>query len=515
MHTSELQSTNSLTLRVALIQSVMLFALAALLQQRWGTIVDTSWLITESERMLAGQRLYVDVIDNNPPFSLWLFMPAMMLSQWAGVAPEIGIYLYTCLAVIVGLGLAAVIVQRAGFAETRALLRLLPLFVALFVIFPGNAFTERDYVGTVLFLPLLAIMAWRADTTRSTAPGIALIVAAGLCGSILVLVKAYYVVVCILPALYVAWCRRDLRSLFAPENCIIAIVGILYVALVYLLHPEFMWDILPQVVDVYMGTGNSVAVALSYAPVYLMLLLLLWIVTPRESVTPLAAVTLLASLAATIPLVYQGKGWPYHAFPAISLVIAAVLCRIAASSGWRYNRETLARAILCAVVVLVAWQPFLYTQKPDKAFVNAIKMASTAQPTLGVIGSDIAGAHPLSRMIEARFLSANNSDWLGALAFVRAQQAAAEGNAVNAAHFQEQSDAYLDSKYAEFAKYNYDLIIVQQDEPLWTDHVLAQPRFAAVLSGYHPVARDERFIVYGRNVDAGRSLNTQTNSRTL
>ncbi|PZM10860.1 hypothetical protein, partial [Rhizobium tubonense] len=460
METSGLKSAKSAPLRIALIQSAVLFVVAALLQQRWGTIVDTSWLITESERMLAGQRLYVDVIDNNPPFSLWLFMPAMVASQWAGIAPEIGIYLYTCLAVIVGLGLAAIIVQRAGFAENRALLRLLPLFVALFVIFPGNAFTERDHVGTVLFLPLLAMMAWRADRTRPGSPGIALIVAAGLCGSVLVLVKAYYVVVCILPALYVAWSRRDLRSLFAPENCLIAIVGVVYVPLVYWLHPEFMPDILPQVVDVYMGTGNSLGVALSYAPVYLTLLLLFWMVAPRAPVTPLGAVTLLASLAAVIPLVYQGKGWPYHAFAAFSLAIAAVLCQIAASDGWRYNRETLARTVLCAVVVLSAWQPFLYTQKPDKAFVDAIRAASTSQPTLGVIGSDIAAAHPLSRMIGARFLSANNGDWLGALAFVRAEQAAAQGNAANAAHFLEQSDAYLDAKYAEFAKYNYDLIIV-------------------------------------------------------
>ncbi|PZM15004.1 hypothetical protein, partial [Rhizobium tubonense] len=94
----------------------------------------------------------------------------------------------------------------------------------------------------------------------------------------------------------------------------------------------------------------------------------------------------------------------------------------------------------------------------------------------------------------------------------RAEQAAAQGNAANAAHFLEQSDAYLDAKYAEFAKYNYDLIIVQQDEPLWTDHVLGQARFAAVLAAYHPIARDDRFIVYGRNIAVGRGSSAQGNS---
>ncbi len=151
---------------------------------------------------------------------------------------EIGVYLYTCLAVIVGLGLSAIIVQRADFSENHALLRLLPLFVALFAIFPGNAFTERDHVGTVLFLPLLAIMALRADTTRRVAPRIPLIVGAGLCGSILVLVKAYYVVAYIVPRFYVVWRRRNLWLLLAPENCIIVIVGVIYVALIFWLTPR-------------------------------------------------------------------------------------------------------------------------------------------------------------------------------------------------------------------------------------------------------------------------------------
>ncbi|MFS8113437.1 hypothetical protein QD460_17075 [Rhizobium jaguaris] len=503
--TSGFGSTTSPVLRVALIQSALVFVVAALWQQRWGTIVDTSWLITEAERVLNGERLYVDVIDNNPPFSIWLFLPAIMLSRWVGFAPEIGMYLYTCLAVIVGLGLSALIVRRAGFAENHALLRLLPLFVALFMIFPGNAFTERDQVGTVLFLPLLALMALRADTTRRVAPGIALIVGAGLCGSVLVLVKAYYVVAYIAPALYVAWRRRNPWLLLAPENCIVGTIGVVYVALVFLLTPEFIRDLLPQVVDVYMKMGDPVRVALSYGPLYLLIVLLLRVVAPKAPVTPLCAVTLLASLAAVAPLIYQGKGWAYHAFAAISLAFVAVLCRIAASSGWRYNRETLGRATLCAIVVAFAWLPFLPTQKPADAFVAAVKAASKGEPTLGVIGSDIAAAHPLARIVGARFLSANNSDWFGALAYVLAEEASAKGEVADATRYQKRSDAYLDAKYAEFASYNYDLIVIQQDEPLWTDHVLGQPRFAAVLSAYHPVAKDERFTVYGRNARTDNS----------
>ncbi|MDK4743480.1 hypothetical protein PH547_31940, partial [Rhizobium sp. CNPSo 3464] len=66
--TAGFSSTTSSVLWTALIQSAVVFLVAAVWQQRWGTIVDTSWLITEAERVLNGERLYVDVIDNNPPF---------------------------------------------------------------------------------------------------------------------------------------------------------------------------------------------------------------------------------------------------------------------------------------------------------------------------------------------------------------------------------------------------------------------------------------------------------------
>ena len=49
--------------------------LAVSWQLRCGTIPDTSWLITVCERMLSGERLYADIYETNPPFSVWLYLP--------------------------------------------------------------------------------------------------------------------------------------------------------------------------------------------------------------------------------------------------------------------------------------------------------------------------------------------------------------------------------------------------------------------------------------------------------
>ena len=134
---------------------------AILDQTRWGTVPDTSWLITVCERMLAGDRLYIDLHETNPPFSIWLYMPPVVLAQALGIAPEILVHAWTYLAVLVGLGLSAWIVRRARFEEADAIVAMAPVIYALLVLFPGNVFTQREHIGMALFLPMMALMAWR------------------------------------------------------------------------------------------------------------------------------------------------------------------------------------------------------------------------------------------------------------------------------------------------------------------------------------------------------------------
>src|SRR4051794_41512491 len=49
---------------------------------------DVSWLITVNEKMLAGQRLYVDVIEVNPPASIWLYTPFVSVAHALHLRPE-------------------------------------------------------------------------------------------------------------------------------------------------------------------------------------------------------------------------------------------------------------------------------------------------------------------------------------------------------------------------------------------------------------------------------------------
>jgi hypothetical protein len=49
---------------------VAVVAVAVLLRQALPFNVDVSWWLIVSERMLDGQRLYVDILETNPPMAL-------------------------------------------------------------------------------------------------------------------------------------------------------------------------------------------------------------------------------------------------------------------------------------------------------------------------------------------------------------------------------------------------------------------------------------------------------------
>src|ERR1700733_4616458 len=64
---------------------VALFAAAMLLQQRLPVNLDVSWLLVAGERMLDGGRLYVDIVEINPPMSVFAYLPAIILARATGL----------------------------------------------------------------------------------------------------------------------------------------------------------------------------------------------------------------------------------------------------------------------------------------------------------------------------------------------------------------------------------------------------------------------------------------------
>ena len=433
---------------------IMIACLAVLLvavpwQLRWGVVHDVSFIITTCERMLAGETLYIDLFEVNPPFTFWLFLPAVALADVLHLSPELVVHAFAYAICILGLGLGALLAHRAKFRDNVLLAPLLPAFLAVLVLLPGNSFAQRDQLGVALLVPLLVLMRWRIGDETESAPGVGLALLAGICGSVLVLVKPYYALIIIAPALYVAWRRRSVRSLLSPEYWVIATACLAYLGAVAWFHPQFLTAVYPVLAETYMRIRLLPAVLLKFGGGYLAALFFLWYLRPGRAIPPLVAILALASIAGIVPLLYQAKTWAYHAYPAISLVIAALLVRAVQPDppGGLAGTAVLdrGRKLLLGLVILANLSPFLSAQKPDAEFVSTIR-AAVARPVVAIMGSGLQVAFPLVRMVDGRWTSAYASDWLGAFAAYLGLLERSRGDTAAADHYDAMVERYLDVK---------------------------------------------------------------------
>ncbi|AZO10314.1 MULTISPECIES: hypothetical protein [unclassified Mesorhizobium] len=480
-----------------MVSCLLVLAIAVPWQTRWGTIPDTSWIITMCERVLAGDRLYVDLIETNPPFTIWLYLPAVYLANILGVAPEYVVHGYSYAICIFGLGFAGFVAHRAQFPGNSELSAFLPMFLALLVVFPGNSFSERENLGIAMFLPLLVLDAWRASEDRRSEPDWWLAAAAGLSGSIMVLVKPYYALMVVAPALYVAWRRGSIRHLFAIEYWVAGIACLTYLTAVFCLYPEFIRDLYPKLADTYLRYKWYVPTILTYGGAYLVSLCFLMRLQTGRALPPLVMVPAVASAAALVPLIYQGKGWPYHAYPAVVLLLGSILCSVATRPPGM-TRMSLAQKILLGAVIASNWLPFATTQKPGSDFVATIR-AAVDHPTVGLIGSGVQIGHPLTRMLDGRWISAYCSDWFGSFASAFAQSERARGDAVDAARHEALERSYLNAKIKNFETKKPDLILIQKADTFWIAQVMKRGDFANFMKDYQLLTEDQSVGVYIRS----------------
>jgi hypothetical protein len=315
-------------------------------------------------------------------------------------------------------------------------------------------------------------------------------------------VKPYYVLLVLGPALYVAARRRGIRPLFSAEYLVSAAICAAYGTAVLVFYPAYMRDIYPLLGDTYMLVRRDAGIVLRYGPILAAWLLLMWLPPRRRpAASPLATILAIASALAYLPLLYQGKGWPYHAYPAIALGIGALLCRHLALPRGEAGRPAAPAKAALLLFVAVAWMPYLPTQKPGGDIVAAARAASRdvsdERPSVGLVGSSIESGHPFTRMVGGRWTSVYCSDWLGAFAVHLGGVARRDGREADAVRYEALAERRIAAKIGELQADPPD-ILLEESGTLWLDMLRERQAYRDILAGYRLVTAGSGLAVYSR-----------------
>ncbi len=441
-------------------------AVAIAIQSLWLPLdADISWLLTVSEQIGSGDRLYVDIVEVNPPASIWLYLPLVRMAHLIGIRPEAMV-----VAAFAAAGVASVLAtvrlsSRLDDSPSAPVTAAAASFVALLL--PMGLFAQREHAALLLALPALAAVALVADgkplpTRVSTATGIA----AGL----IVVLKPFFLVTVIAPALYAAWKRRSLVPM-APAIVAASLTVLAYAAAV-LLFAQAYFGVLPtlartygpmheQLWKVFLGPAVFPATCLGLA---------LLLEAPRAPV--LSRIYAFGAAGFYLAAVIQAKNYANHAFPAAALAFAAIAMQT--GSAPPRTRRT---AVAAALALVGAFAMYHWAIRPDPAVAAAIRKVAPPAPKIIALSPELATGHPVTRNV--------GGQWVGS----RAALYTASG-----ARFVGMKDEAVRNDYREdissFARdvRNGSPDVVLVDVPA-KDWLMREPAIERVMAGYAPAAR--------------------------
>ena len=455
---------------------------------------DVSTLLMTGERVLNGETLYKDVRDINPPFSVWLYLPYVLLERLTRISAYIwlGIGLVSCLGASLFLlnqimrdGLSAPIAHRRKTLWGVALLCL--------IIMPSQ-FAQREHFCAIAALPFLALIGARSQSQYQ--PGLVRALIIGMMASCLVILKPHYALGLGFALCYLAWQRKDLRLLFVPEAWAIATMVIAYAGTVYFAYPDFINEMLPIIVDVYLlkRTPVEALIPVITLSVLLPLGICFWIRASTNSAQHLTTVFCLAAFGFLIAYFAMGKGWTYHLLPASISIFVALAFQVFLVDPWSETvalrqRHRVYASIAFLVTALASFQGFRPHLIPPQVY------ALTDTPSIVLVSPDISTSVPIARRLQAEWTERDHYDVVGAIAAAYASSAMG--------HHRQKLEHYaaseLDHKAAHLAKVRPDLIVLDKASRQWHDLVVTHHQVALVLQDYQAIAQRGELTYLARN----------------
>ncbi len=441
---------------------------------------DVSWLLVVADRMLSGETLYRDVLETNPPASILLYTPAMMVEHALGIRAETAVVLATVAAGLASLAAADALLRRGGRAAG-------PLALVagafLLLVFPMGCFAQREHFALMAMLPLLALAAVRTDggsIGRSAA------VAAGLAAGIAMAIKPPLALGILLPALFAVARGRSLAPLFRIEHFAAAGVVIAYGVAIRVFFPGFLTTMLPMLREIYIPAHHPSSLIFGRIEVF-WLGALAWITAvyaARRLERPALGVAFFAALGFAGAFVIQHKGWAYHAYPAYAALLAAGVIALSDRGGHRgVLRWAFAVVLAFGTVQGLAWMG-------ENNFGLKALRAAAADLIRGrsvmAITSEIAVANPLTRDLGGRYVGTLFGQWMTAQAYLLRRGHPGDGEAAATA------DRYfaLDHDYLarDLETRRPEVLLVDRIDFDWLAWARQDPRFVAAFEGRYAPA---------------------------
>lgn len=460
------QASAPLRLPVAAVP-VALCALAAIAIQMLYLPLDpdVSWLITVSERLLSGARLYVDIIEVNPPASVWLYLPLVWLAHAIGVRPE---------AVVAGGFVAAGVVSSLSTMKLASRLDNAPppSFVAaaagfVTLVLPMALFAQREHAALLLALPVLTAIALLAEG-KPLRPGTSL--ASGFAAGAVIAIKPHFVLAIAPAAMWAAYRHGSLRPILPAVAAATAMLA-LYVAAFFLWERAYLpW--LPVLLHTYLRFHDSWRAVLIDPLLFPALVLLPAFLLRPPRLPALSVTSLFGALGFAGAAIAQAKAYPNYWLPGAALALFSALTIVGVAASLRQRQS-----IVVAIAAACLWQMHAWAIQPDPNIAAAITQVAPPHPKILALSRELTTGHPVTRNIGGTWVGSRAGLYVAGLAH---DQGLTDPVAVAA--YRDDITGFA----RDIARNSPDVILVDREDKAW---LMREPEIAGAMRDYVPSKR--------------------------
>lgn len=404
-------------LRLAMVPTLLCFALILMPPLNH----DVAAVLDFSQRWLDGGRLYVDLIDVNPPL---IFIVSLLPAAIAKYTPLSGTAaLLLCLLAHATLLWRFSLALRAGRAEGPVEAAALDATIPLLLLLAGSDSGQREVLMAITAVPYVLLAVRRIDgppvpRRLELAVGLAAAVAFGL--------KPYFLGVPVLVEGLVLLRGGPAAVLRSPAVRVMLGFWVLYAVSVPLFFPDYLRFVVPLAWEVYgdiHGAGPFRVLITELMGAAVLLLAVVAVIAFRRGSGTLTQAFGLATVGAFLSAWVQHKGWTYHVMP-VTILAAGTL--VAFAGRWLDAELPPRRAValapafaaaaaFCIVTYAVRggetpWRQFWWSSEPTGRLTEWLRREVHGRSIL-VLSPEILPVYPSVNYAEARPTLRTMSIW--------------------------------------------------------------------------------------------------------
>ncbi|MGH1404490.1 MAG: hypothetical protein ACRBDL_09620 [Alphaproteobacteria bacterium] len=468
---------------------------------------NISWLLTSAQRMIEGQSLAGHIYETNPPLSIMLYIPHVLIAKLLNTSPVDIVFATTFFFVLVSTSVTALILRYITNIENTIKPVIIAVYLISITIATTLSFSEREHYIIMMMLPF--ILCQFAINNKQHIPN-ALLIPVFIIGSIGILIKPHYGIVPTVLMFQRIYQDKTVTSFFKIDFWVLFATTCAYLILLGTIFLEYSTTIFPDVVNLYL-TNDQIATTFKTGELYITCFILMPVLEFfRTDLTKEQKKFLFlfysSSLLCLIPYFAQMKGYYNHLIPAYVFFLCGLSLSIAFRTAQIWKDKTIMHLLVPCIAILSFLNVFsalsknVITQEEIKSLPITRYIEDNCQKpcTFFAFHSDIELFNPTAIAMGYTHGTRFPSYW-----FLPQLIISLENNHGQTPYYQSLKDKYLHLVAEDLEYYKPSLLLIRKDVQINKDIHFDYVAFFEKNPQFNKIMKDSYTLIETKEFDRG------------